>query len=321
MVHQLVVSGTQFRVTGVFAQPRAVDQRLRVFNPKAYRERLGLHVHATVVQHTEGVTGTVAQRQDHMAGVQLLAIGQYHAGQLTIVDQYICHALLEAHFATQRFDLLTHVFYDTGQTERTDMRLADVEDFVGCACFHELVQHFSTVVLGIFDLAVQFAVRECPGTAFTKLHVGLRVEHVFAPQPPRIFGALAHFSAALKDDGLETHLCQQQASKNAARSEADHNRAFAQIVWGVTDDFVADIRCRIDVAVVRELEQQRRFITHRQVDGVDKAQFGRFFTRIVAALEQGEVEQVSIGDAQALHDGRAQVFFGMVDRQLEFGNS
>ena len=42
---------------------------------------------------------------------------------------------------------------------------------------------------------------------------------------------------------------------------------------------------------------------------------------VVAALEQGEIEQVIIGDAQALHDGRAQVFFGMVDWQLEFGNS
>ena len=46
-----------------------------------------------------------------------------------------------------------------------------------------------------------------------------------------------------------------------------------------------------------------------------------FFTRVVTALEQGEIEQIIAGDAQALHDGSAQVFFGMVDWQLEFGDS
>jgi hypothetical protein len=89
----------------------------------------------------------------------------------------------------------------------------------------------------------------------------------------------------------------------------------------VADHFVADIRRFIDVAVIGELAQHTGFIAHRQVDGVDEAQFGGFFSRVVAALEQGEIEQVIAGDAQALQDGRAQVFFGMVDWQLEFGDS
>ena len=76
-----------------------------------------------------------------------------------------------------------------------------------------------------------------------------------------------------------------------------------------------------DVAIIGELAEQLGFVAGFQVDGVDEAQFGGFFARIVAALEQGEIEQVIAGDAQALQDGRAQVFFGMVDRQLEFGDS
>src|SRR5471032_2044297 len=47
VVHQLVVGRAEFWMPGVFAQARRVDQRLRVFNPEAHRERLGLHVHAT----------------------------------------------------------------------------------------------------------------------------------------------------------------------------------------------------------------------------------------------------------------------------------
>jgi hypothetical protein len=34
-----------------------------------------------------------------------------------------------------------------------------------------------------------------------------------------------------------------------------------------------------------------------------------------------KIEQIIAGDAQALHDGRTQVFFGMVDWQLEFSDS
>ena len=40
------------------------------------------------------------------------------------------------------------------------------------------------------------------------------------------------------------------------------------------------------------------------------------FTRLQQA-ETGSAPR----DAQALHDGRPQVFFGMVDGQLEFGDS
>ena len=86
-------------------------------------------------------------------------------------------------------------------------------------------------------------------------------------------------------------------------------------------DFIADIRRRVDVAVIGELEQQGGFTLDVQVDGVDKAQLRGFLARIVAAFEQGEIEQVITGDAQALHDGGPQVFFGMVDGQLEFGDS
>jgi hypothetical protein len=54
-MHQFVVRRAEFGVAGVFAQARAVDQPLRVFNTKAHRERLSFHKHLALVQHTEGV--------------------------------------------------------------------------------------------------------------------------------------------------------------------------------------------------------------------------------------------------------------------------
>jgi hypothetical protein len=73
--------------------------------------------------------------------------------------------------------------------------------------------------------------------------------------------------------------------------------------------------------VTGEAGQHAGFIGDQQVDGVDELQFGVFLARIVAALEQGEIQQLVVGDAQPLHDGRAQVFFGVVQGQLEFSDS
>ncbi|MNI32593.1 hypothetical protein D3C73_865120 [compost metagenome] len=263
----------------------------------------------------------MAEGQDHVFRMNLLAAVEFDADQLAVFDQYVGDALLEAHFTAEGANLLTHVFHDTGQSERADVRFADIEDFFRRAGLDELVQDFAANEFRVLDLAVELAVGEGPRAAFAELHVGLGVEHAFSPQAPGVFGALTHFGAAFEDDRLEAHLCEQQPGENPARTEPDDDRASAQIGRCLADFLVADIRCHVDVTVIGELVQHRRLIANFEVDGVDETQFGGLFTRIVAALEQGEIEQIIAGDAQTLHDGRAQVFFGMVDRQLEFGDS
>ncbi|MNC20081.1 hypothetical protein D3C75_680240 [compost metagenome] len=201
------------------------------------------------------------------------------------------------------------------------MRLVDVEDLVRRTGLDELFQHFAAVVLRVLDLAVQLAVGEGTGAAFAELHVGLGVEHALAPQAPGVLGALAHFLAALEDDRLEAHLCQQQAGEDAARAEADHDRALLQIGRGLADELVGDVWRRADVAIVGELAEQFGFVAGFKVDGVDEQQFAVLLARIVAALEQVEAEQLLVADAQALDDGFTQGFVGMVQGQLQFGDS
>ncbi len=116
-----------------------------------------------------------------MLGQNLLAAIEHHAVQLAVFDQHVGHPLLEAHFTAEGDDLLTHIFHHAGQAEGADMRLADVEDLFRRTGLDELVQHFAAVELRVFDLAVQLAVGKRPGAAFTELHVGLGVEHAFAP--------------------------------------------------------------------------------------------------------------------------------------------
>ncbi|MOA48403.1 hypothetical protein D3C78_1711410 [compost metagenome] len=49
--------------------------------------------------------------------------------------------------------------------------------------------------------------------------------------------------------------------------------------------------------IVGELLQQFGFVARLQVDGVDEQQLAVLLARIVAALEQGEVQQLLVADA------------------------
>ncbi|MNZ81480.1 hypothetical protein D3C78_1001490 [compost metagenome] len=321
MVDQLVVGGAEFRVAGVLAQARLVDHRLRVLDAEAHRERLGLHEHAVAVEHAHGVAGAVAEGQHHMPAGDLLAALQLHAAQLAVLDQQVADLLLEAHFAAEGDDLGAHVLDHAGEAEGADVRLVDVEDLFRRAGLDELLQHLAAEEVGVLDLAVQLAVGEGPGAALAELHVGLGVEHALAPQAPGVLGALAHFLAALEDDRAKAHLRQQQAGEDAARTEADHQRALLQLLGRVADELVAHVRAGADLPVVGELGQQRRFVAHADVQGVDEQQLAGLLARVVAALEQAEVEQLGVGDAQALHDGGAQLFVAVVEGQFEFGDA
>ena len=121
VVHEPVFGRAQKRMAGMAAPAGAVDQALRVLDPKADRERLGLDVDAASVQHRKGVARTVAQRQHHLVGAQLLgltiALVQHRqAAQVpalrSVLDLHIGHALLKAHLAAERDDLLAQVLHD-----------------------------------------------------------------------------------------------------------------------------------------------------------------------------------------------------------------
>ncbi len=73
--------------------------------------------------------------------------------------------------------------------------------------------------------------------------------------------------------------------------------------------------------VVAEFLEQRRFVAHLNVDGIDEVEISVFLARVVTALEHVEIDQFGIGDLQSLHDGRSTGLFGMVDGELEFGEA
>ena len=318
MVHQLVVGGAQLRVTGVFAQAGLIDQRLRVLDAEADGKGLGLDEHALTVQHAEGIARAVTQRQHHMAAGKGLAIGQYHALQLSIIDDQIGHLALEAYLATQGDDLLAHGGDHAGQAEGADVRFAHVHDFFRRAGADELVHHLAPVELRVLDLAVELAVGEQPRPALAELHVGFGRQGLLAPQRPGVLGAPAHILATLQHNRLEAHLRQQQRGEQTARAEADYQRPLGQAGRRLSHRVVVGVRCRANVLVIGQARQNRRLIAYFQIDDVDEQDHAVLLARIVAALEDGEVQQVCIGNTQALDDGLAQLIGGVIERQRQF---
>jgi hypothetical protein len=66
--------------------------------------------------------------------------------------------------------------------------------------------------------------------------------------------------------------------------------------------------------------QHSRLIWHREVDGVNQLH-RRLLARVVAALEDGERQQVGIGHPQACDNRLAKGFLGMIQGQTEFSDS
>ena len=60
VMDQLVVRGSELRVACEPAKAREVDQRLRMFDAKSNRERLGFEEHAAPLEHAQRVARTVS---------------------------------------------------------------------------------------------------------------------------------------------------------------------------------------------------------------------------------------------------------------------
>ena len=76
-------------------------------------------------------------------------------------------------------------------------------------------------MLGVLDLAMEFAIGKGASTTFAELHIGFRIKLAFFPQTESIPGALAHRLAALEYDRTQAHLRQNQPVKQPARPGAD----------------------------------------------------------------------------------------------------
>ncbi len=321
VVYQFVVGCPQLWVSRVPSQSGAVDQRLRVLDSKADRERLRLDEYTPPVQHAEGVAGAVPERQHHMPAVQRFAVVQDDACDPSVVEEQVDHLVFEPDFPAQRDDLFADRRHHPREPERSDVGLADVQNLFGRAGANELLHDFAAVEPRVLDLAVQLAVGKQPGAALPELHVRFRGQRVLAPQPPRVLGSPSHLPPALEDDGPESHLGEEQRGKDAAGAEPDDQRPFAEVLRHVRHGVVTRVGRRTNVGIPGQPPQDFRLVAGVQVDDVDEQDSPALPARIVAALEDAEIQEIGGLDLQLAHDGGAQCFAFRFDRQRQFGDA
>ena len=270
MVHQLVFGRTQQRVAGMSAPAGAVNHALWVLDAKTDRKRLGLHEDATRVQHGKGVACAVTQRQHHLLGGEFIRrlrgcikhrqrpnfLSPALAVRGGICQKHIGHTLLEAHLAAQVDDLLAQPLHHLDQLEGADVRVRIDQYLWRCAGPDELLHHVAAKVARVLDLAPQLAVRKSAGAALAKLHIGLGLQPVLAPQAPGVLGALAHAFTALQHDGAQPHLCEQECGEYAAGAKTHHHRARWQHRAGLARQQVGHVGRGADVRVLLQLRKQ-----------------------------------------------------------------
>ncbi|KAG0765384.1 hypothetical protein G6F22_018030 [Rhizopus arrhizus] len=83
----------------------------------------------------------MADGQHDVVGLDMLATGQRHAGDLAVLSLQRFHFAGEPDFATQFGDGVAHDFHHAHQAERADVRLAHVQDFFRRAGQHEFLEH------------------------------------------------------------------------------------------------------------------------------------------------------------------------------------
>ena len=88
-----------------------------------------------------------------------------------VFNLQVCHALLKADLTAQRDDLFAQILHHLDQFEGANVRMRLCQNLGRGTGLNELIHHLAPQKAWVLDLAVKFAVRECAGTTFTKLHV------------------------------------------------------------------------------------------------------------------------------------------------------
>ena len=324
MVNKLVVGGAEQWVAGVRPQAGAVDQCLRVLNAETDGEGFGLHEHACGMQHGEGVSGAVPEREHDLARGNEFAIFQSDALHGAVFNGQIGDLAPETDLATQCFDFSAHALDHADQAEGADVRLGEVEDFLRRAGLNELGEHLAPEVARVFDLAVELAVGESTGATLPELHVRLWVELVFAPQLPGVLGAFAHGLAAFEDDRAKPHLREDQRGENAGRPETDDQWAESKCFRRAGHEMVGHVRRLGDARIVGKARQQCGFgvgaSCHFKIDTVDEGE-RLLLARVMAALVHVQGDKGLFRQSEAFGGGGLERLLRVVERQAEFGDT
>ena len=230
----------QLAVSGRAAVLDAIDERLRVLDAHAHRERLGLEPHAGAREQVEDIARGVAGRDHDGAAEQLAAIGEADADRAAIAHDDLGHARAEPHLGADRGERLAQRGDHARQLVRADVRARVDEDVVGRAVDGEDlddVAHVAALVRARVELAV--GVGAC--AALAEAVVGVGIDAAVLGQALQVSAPRLDRLAAVDDHRGDAGARQLVGAEQAGRPAADDDDRVAR-GGGVEEGRAADRR-------------------------------------------------------------------------------
>ena len=258
----------------------------------AHGKGFTLHSNALRMEHGKGIPGAVADGQHHMVAGDLLALIGHHGADLTVFAADIRHAGVKADFATQGNDPIAQILHHVQQHIRTYMGLCIEENILICAKFYKFLQNPADA--RIIHTGVQLTIRECAGTALSKLDIALGIQVSGTPEGLHFIMAALGILAPFQNDGLQAGQRQHQGSKHAARAKANHHRTHLGLGLGFRQ--AVERHRRNGSPLAAGLLQDLIFIAiHRHIHGINHLHI-RLFPGIDGSADDLHLADLGIGD-------------------------
>ena len=153
----------------------------------------------------------MSNREHDRAGGDLCPVSQHDPAGLSVADDQVVDAGLEADLAAERDDLLTQISHDVDENIRADVGLGQVADFRGRARFDQLGEDFGAAVGFVFNLRGELAVGKCPRAPLAKQGVGFGVERASLPEGSDVLRPRLGVFSAFEQQGRQARFRQNQA--------------------------------------------------------------------------------------------------------------
>ena len=181
-----------------------------------------LHRHAPAQQHSIGIAGAVADRQDGKIGGDV-ARRRAQSLEPAVGDVQVFDPAGEADFAAQRFKLAPEGANHERKPVRAQVRAVLVDDRRPAVALGEDFQDARHI--GARAARRELAVAEGPGPALAEEVIAFGIERPVLIESADVGDAILDGAAALEDERLIPGKRQQIAGEKAGRAGADDHRA------------------------------------------------------------------------------------------------
>ncbi len=230
-------------MAGMMAVSGLIDGRLRLLDPHAQLERLGLDRDLAAQQHAVSIAGTVADREDRQVRGDI-AGGRREAAESAIGDVEVLHEASEADLAAERFDLATERSDHQGQPVGAEVRPMLVQDRRTAVTFRQDLQN--TMDVGPGAARGELAIAEGAGPPLPEQVIALGVHRPVLVEPAHVGDPILDGSAPLENQWSEPRLSQEVSGEQAGRARAHDHRSMpewaraglgpVEPLWGVILD-------------------------------------------------------------------------------------